>query len=487
MDKTELDPITSPMGDMGLSQILLCLAIFLSKFPSGWIQVSHIFLCFPMNPKCTSPSNVTDICDDACEKYEFDRSIFEENVISEFDLVCKRAPLASLSQTITMGGTMTGSILFGVLADKYGRRPAFLTGCMLLMIFSALVSFSPWFWAYCLFRYIAATANGGVMMTSFVIIMEIIGKSKREIVAMLYHIPFNMGHVALPALAYFFRNWRVFNMSYSVEHFLYVIYCCIVPESPRWLFARGETEKSANIISKFAKMNGKPTDTIKSDLDSAYVHHKGTQGAKKANILDLFKTPNMRMKILAMGFEWFVVCMAYYGISQYVTHLSGDVFLNVAFSASLGVPGTLLCIPLTKYLGRKPTLILSTLLTAISLLLMSLLPKLSDKIQVIFVIIGFFGATVTFPTVYIYGGELCPTVVRSSGIGFCSMLGRAGSMLAPFVVDLAKIHMRLPGIVFGCMSLLATLTCVLIPETKNTNLPETLEDGENFGKKGAVQ
>ncbi|XP_037940353.1 organic cation transporter protein-like [Teleopsis dalmanni] len=483
MDKPVVDPIVSPIGELGCSQLVFCLFIFLSKFPSGWIQVSHIFLCYNMNAICTSPSNITDACDDACQKHDFDRSIFEENVISEFDLSCKRKKWASLSQTITMGGVMTGSILFGIISDKCGRRPAFITGCMILMVFSALVSLSPFFWVYCLFRYITATATGGVMVTSFVLIMEIVGKSKREIMTILYQIPFNMGHALLPIFAYFFRHWRKFNMCYSIVHFVYIVYFCVIPESPRWLYTHGDLDKSAKILTKMAKTNGKPTESIRSDLESAYARLKSTQPAAKASIIDLFRTPNLRIKTIAMAFEWFVICLAYYGISQYVTHMSGDVFVNVAIGAWLGVPGTCICVPMTKYLGRKPTLMISTFLTAISLLLMAFLPKIPDVAKIILVTAGLFGASVTFPNVYIYGGELFPTVVRNSGIGLCSFIGRLGSMLAPFVAELAHVHLSLPGAIFGVMSFLATCACFLMPETRNTLLPETLEDGENFGKK----
>jgi hypothetical protein len=35
---------------------------------------------------------------------------------------------------------------------------------------------------------------------------------------------------------------------------------------------------------------------------------------------------------------------------------------------------------------------------------------------------------------------------------------------------------------FGVAPLVGTLLCLLLPETANTTLPDTLEDGENFGK-----
>lgn len=42
---------------------------------------------------------------------------------------------------------------------------------------------------------------------------------------------------------------------------------------------------------------------------------------------------------------------------------------------------------------------------------------------------------ISFPTVYLYAGELFPTVIRNVAIGLASMIARIGSMIAPFVAS----------------------------------------------------
>lgn len=54
----------------------------------------------------------------------------------------------------------------------------------------------------------------------------------------------------------------------------------------------------------------------------------------KANILDLLRTPNMRKKTLAMCFNWFACGLCFYGLTQYVSNLGGDLFVNVAVSGN---------------------------------------------------------------------------------------------------------------------------------------------------------
>lgn len=36
--------------------------------------------------------------------------------------------------------------------------------------------FSPWFWLFLIMRFLSAAATGGTMVTSFVLVMELVGK-----------------------------------------------------------------------------------------------------------------------------------------------------------------------------------------------------------------------------------------------------------------------------------------------------------------------
>jgi len=44
------------------------------------------------------------------------------------------------------------------------------------------------------------------------------------------------------------------------------------------------------------------------------------------------------------------------------------------------------------------------------------------------------------------------------------------------------IETWLPPIIFGLLPLIGAALCLLLPETAGCTLPETLQDGEEFGK-----
>lgn len=60
-----------------------------------------------------------------------------------------------------------------------------------------------------------------------------------------------------------------------------------------------------------------------------------SSGHEKASFFALFQTPRLRARTLAICFNWFVCGFCFFGVSQYIGHVSGNIFSNVAISASI--------------------------------------------------------------------------------------------------------------------------------------------------------
>lgn len=346
--------------------------------------------------------------------------------------------------------------------------------------------------------------------------MEITGVKWREAVSVFYQIPFNLGHLTLPGFAYFIRDWRNLQLALSLPSIILLSYYWLVPESPRWLFTVGRIGEASAVLEKSARMNKLPTENIHQNL-IAYKKQLASQNSAqtKGNIWDLFRTPNMRTKTLCICFNWLACGLGYFGLAQYIGQAGGNIYTNVAISAIIGLPGTLSCIYTMKRFGRKKTMIFANALTGISMLSLAFIPTTGEGLIITLASAGVVGVTVSFPTAYLYACELFPTgkfdfkvsmgtvvvafkalivkknflklVVRNIGVGTASMVARIGSMVAPFVAGLSTTYHWLPPVIFGVTFLIAMCLLFFLPETNGAPLPETLEDGENFGKKKTLE
>lgn len=267
--------------------------------------------------------------------------------------------------------------------------------------------------------------------SSFVLIMEITGVKWRELILVLYQLPFNLGHLTLAAFAYFIRDWQNLQFALSIPSVVLISYYWLVPESPRWLFTAGRVKDASKQLEKAARANNLPTENIHKDLLALQkVSTTNDDNNSKGNIWHLFRTPNMRTKTICMCFNWFVCGLTFFGVAQYVGHAGGDIFSNVAISAALEMPGSILSIYTMKRFGRKKTLIGANCLAGFSLILIAFLPSNQTSIIVTLASMGIIGMSFSFPTVYLYAGELFPTVVRNIGLGTSSMVARIGSMVS---------------------------------------------------------
>ena len=141
----------------------------------------------------------------------------------------------------------------------------------------------------------------------------------------------------------------------------------LIPESPRWLLAKGRIEEAKNILTKGAKINKKslPDELFKPSVDSSASNNDEID-MKKPTLLDLFR-PNIILKrTLNMGFQWFSVTMCYYGLSFAATDLLGDPYTNALLSYAIEIPGYVFCIIVMDRWGRRPILSFCQILSGIS-------------------------------------------------------------------------------------------------------------------------
>ncbi|XP_046746608.1 organic cation transporter protein-like isoform X1 [Diprion similis] len=488
------DTVQEAMGHYGPWHIIIAVSLSLVTFPVAWHQLTIVFLAPPPIFNCISPEsldNTTMRCEvtvannvtEKCTAFKYDKSIFEETIITQWDLVCDRQPLANVVQTVTMFAVLIGNMAFGMLADRIGRKIPLVIAVLLLSLTGLASAFAPYYELFLVLKFLAALATGGSMLISFVIIMEIVGVEWRPMWSVLFHLPFITGNLINVLISYATRTWYGFQIAISVPPILLLSYYWVIPESPRWLLAVGRVDEAQIILTKAAKRNKIPFENVKIAIESySESNSRDAQAVtEKYSILHLFKTPNLRVKTLCVCANWLSCGICFFGLTQYVGTLSGDIFVNVAAAASMQLPGTVLVLFLISRVSRLKVMIGGNLLSGLSLLLLVFISNSTARVTL--ATIGLVGMSISFPTVYLYSTEVFPTVVRNVGLGLASVSSRIGSMVAPFIATMDTVQPWLPPLLFGIGPLIAAVLCLFLPETMGCELPETIEDGEKFGKR----
>lgn len=67
-------------------------------------------------------------------------------------------------------------LIYIYLFCRFGRKLPLVGAVILQAVSGTIAAFSPWFSLFVIMRFFAALATGGTMVTSFVLVMELIGK-----------------------------------------------------------------------------------------------------------------------------------------------------------------------------------------------------------------------------------------------------------------------------------------------------------------------
>ncbi|KAG7170321.1 Solute carrier family 22 member 2-like [Homarus americanus] len=199
--------------------------------------------------------------------------------------------------------------------------------------------------------------------------------------------------------------------------------------------------------------------------------------------MTLVRTPVIRRRCLISFFLWFVAASVYYGLIFSGTNIKADPFLMIFISGLVEFPSAIVFISVLDKFGRRPTM--CGLFVACGACLLAILAVPEDQIYVNFFLVnlGKFFTTAVFQQQFLYTGELMPTNIRNIAVGTSSMIARIGCVITPYIITLlGDVHYALPSTLFGILSMAAGLLTLLLPETNNTLLPETVAEVEAMPK-----
>ena len=422
-----------------------------------------------------------------CESFVYDTSVVIESFTTKFGLVCDMQYMQMILGVMVMTGLTIGSEIGGRLGDRYGRKLVMLLGTLTIVPTVMFAGFANNFWTYAILKLICISALPCIWFNSHNLVIEIFSKDRRKNAVVLKEVLWPIGGLGLVIVFYLTRHWTYFHLwtgglcAVALPAFL------IIPESPRWLSANSKREVAERELLKIARWNRrKLSDNQKEKINCILRKLENDVDAdqeKKLGLKDMMDSNNFRKTIIIMS-NWIITCVTCFTLALNVTRLSGNVFLNSALLAFLGdLPGKMLVGITLKFFSRRLNLFACQLLVGLFCVIVAFLPKTFNLPLISFYLIAMCCSNASFTLCYLITGELYPTNLRSQAIGSCSTVSRIFGISAPFISRLACVWKPLPMLVLGIPSILIAFLAYFLPETKYTNLPQTMNDIEEPSKK----
>ncbi|XP_047514017.1 organic cation transporter protein-like [Pieris napi] len=419
-----------------------------------------------------------------CVTWEYNRTdVPYETIASQLDWVCDKDNLAATAQAIFFCGAIVGGLVFGWIADKYGRIPALVGTNMMGFAAGVGTAFCHSFWSFVLCRFFVGLAFDNCFTMMYILVLEYVGPKWRTFVAnMSIAIFFTFGASILPWIALWAGDWRRYALGISLPFIFAAATPWVVPESARWLLSQGKVDKALIIMKKFERINKtKIPDKILNEFTEASQQAlKDSETQRTYSVLDIFKTPRLRRNAILLIIIWMGISLVFDGHVRNVGSLGLDIFMTFTVATATEFPAdTFLTLVLDRW-GRRWLACGSMVISGLFSLLATTVPIGGPSASL--AILGRFAINISYNIGLQYAAELLPTVVRAQGVALIHIMGYVASILAPFVVYLATISPELPLLILGVLGIIGGFLCLLLPETMDTELPQTLADGEEFGK-----
>lgn len=348
-------------------------------------------------------------------------------------------------------GMAVGALVFGILADKVGRKNIFMLTLLIFSIASGLSAFTTTLTAFLILRFIIGMGLGGELPVASTLVSESVDAKERGRIVVLLESFWAAGWLLAALIAYFvipsdiwpIEGWRVALLITALPA-LYAVYIRIsLPDSPQFA-AKPEAKKRSvlqNITGVWAKKYAKST--------------------------------------LMLWILWFAVVFSYYGMFLWLPSVMVEKgfslissFKYVLIMTLAQLPGYFTAAYFIEKFGRKFVLVTYLLGTAASAFVFGH----ADTVTVLLIsgiLLSFFNLG-AWGALYAYTPEQYPLVIRGTGAGMATAVGRVGGIFGPLLVGRLLTAGYDFGIIFAifCVAIVIGVLAVIFlgKETKQTEL-----------------
>uniref|UniRef100_A0A8C5W6P1 Solute carrier family 22 member 6 n=1 Tax=Microcebus murinus TaxID=30608 RepID=A0A8C5W6P1_MICMU len=426
-------------------------------------------------------ANGTGATEPCTNGWIYDNSTFPSTIVTEWDLVCSHRALRQMAQSLYMVGVLLGAMLFGYLADRLGRRKVLILNYLQTAVSGTCAAFAPNFPVYCTFRLLSGMSLASISLNCMTLNVEWMPIHTRAYLGTIIGYVYSLGQFLLAGLAYAVPHWRHLQLLVSVPYFAFFIYSWFFIESARWYASSGRLDFTLRALQRVARINGKREEGAKLSMQvlQASLQKELTTGKSQASAIELLRCPTLRRLFLCLSMLWFATSFAYYGLVMDLQGFGVSMYLIQVIFGAVDLPAKLVCFLVINYLGRRPAQMASLLLAGICILVNAVVPQDWSIVRTSLAVLGKGCLAASFNCIFLYTGEVYPTMIRQTGMGMGSTMARVGSIVSPLVSMTAELYPSVPLFIYGAVPVAASAVTAFLPETLGQPLPDTVQDLEN--------
>jgi putative MFS transporter len=383
---------------------------------------------------------------------------------------------------LSMGylGQLIGAVLFGALAERFGRLRILLFTILLFVSMDVACLFAWGAASMMLFRFVQGIGTGGEVPVASAYINEYIGSKGRGRFFLLYEVMFLFGLVGAGLIARALipvYGWQAMFLVGLVPALVLIPLRFFMKESPRWLAAKGRYEEADRIVSALERS---ATDNGH-NLAAPQPIVMATQPSR-SDWRELFRGI-YRRRTLMIWAMWFCSYVVANGMITWLPTIYRQTFklpletsiLYGLLTSVAGVIASVACALLIDKVGRKRWYVAAFLLAPVPLAALALLgAETPTQVLILTALAYAIVQTITF-SLYLYSAELYPTRLRALGTGLGSAWLRLGSSAGPIIVGwlMASAGIQYVFAAFAAILVVgAVVTAVFGIETKGRILEE---------------
>ena len=387
---------------------------------------------------------------------------------------------SGLLATVGLIGAFAGALFWGTVSDYVGRRTSFSATIGIFALFTGLVAASWNIASLAVFRFLSNFGLGGEVPVTATLGAEFSPSRIRGAMAGNLLTAFPVGLIVAAVLSLSILptfGWRALFAVGVVPAILLFFVRRYMPESVRFLLSKGRVREAEQTVAHI-ETEALGRQRTAGELQSMPQVRPELAVKTGITVLELFTEGRALRTVLiwivSFGFFWSsngILFMLPTILTQQGIPLTRAIAYQLV-QAIGGVLGYTACSFLIDRYGRRPVLFLYYFVGAFFHLWFAMSTGLTTFAAAFFV--GWVNPGV-YGSTGVYVGELHPTHIRATAVGWFFGIGRIGSFLVPTVVGLMIAYGwgKYTLYMFALSFLIASVALILIGiETKGRVLEE---------------